>query len=203
MKTSQMISNISYNTDDYFAKTIFRLYNDGFIDWCYWIRHRADTDETKDHIHFVLKPSKSIDTVQLGSQFDEFDILNPGRPLGCTKKWNKVGTNNLDDWLLYAVHDPNYLKSKGQRRNYTYDTSCLQATDRDSLHADWNAINFVKFNRMHILEEAVAQHIPFALLVQDGVIPIAQRAAFEKQYEALIQLNYTSGSNRKISHEEP
>lgn len=200
MNTIKTISNISYNTDAFFNKTVNDLVDRGVIDWCYWIRHKADADELKDHIHFVLKPSKRVDTTALRLMFNELDSNNPSKPLSCTSKWNTV--NSLDDWLLYAVHDSSYLASKGQMRNYHYDFNSLCATDEDALRADWNVIDRTKFNRLDILMDAVMDNVPFVNLVQNGLIPIAQRAQYQFQYNDLVNLIHGSNSNRKQSHEE-
>lgn len=199
MRTRKTISNISYNTPEFFEHTIKRLYNDGVIEWCYWILHKADTDETKDHIHFVLRPSDTIDTKALQMQFVQIDPNNV-KPLCVTSKWNF--TNSMDDWLLYAVHDMGYLASKGQRRNYRYEKNDIKSTDYDALNNDWNAINHMKFDRLRILSEAVESHVPFALLVQQGVIPISQRAQFEAQYHALRILQDADLSGRNMTHED-
>lgn len=198
MQTIKTISNISYNTDAFFQGVISNLEDRGIIDWCYWIRHKADADELKSHIHFVLKPSKRLDTKTLGAMFQEIDPNNV-IPLGCTKKWNY--TNSLDDWLLYAVHDIGYLASKGQIRNFHYDFDAIQSTDTDALRADWNAIDRTKYNRLALLADAVDKRIPFAILVQQSVIPISQRQQYEYQYNALMFLSLNGVTGRKIDHE--
>lgn len=199
MQTIKTISNISYNSLPFFESKIFDLVKRGIIDWAYWVCHVADTDETKDHIHFVLKPSKRLDTFQLKNEFNELDPLKPSKPLSVTSKWNY--TNSMEDWLLYAVHDEAYLASKGQRRNVHYAFEDLKSTDEDALRADWNNIDFVKFSRMNRLANAVNKHIPFAVLVQQGVIPIAMRAQYECQYNALVHLDMMNESGRYESHE--
>lgn len=198
MQTIKVISNISYNTDAFFKNKINDLENRGIIDWCYWIRHKADTDETKSHIHLVLKPSRRLDTQKLILEFAEIDPSN-AKPLGVTKKWNT--TTSISDWLLYAVHDMGYLASKGQIRNYHYDFSAIQSTDEDALRADWNAIDRTKYNRLKFLADAVEKEVPFVCLVQDGLIPIAQRSQYEYQYKELLILKKTKQCARKIGHE--
>lgn len=187
MQTIKTISNISYNTIDHFEGVVTDLIRRGVIEWCYWIQHRPDKDDTKEHIHFVLKPSRRVDTASLRKEFLEKDLTNP-LPLCCTTKWNY--TNSMEDWLLYAVHDVAYLTSKGQFRREHYDFDDIRSTDPDALRNDWNMIDRTKYERLHFLYTAVEKQIPFALLVQDGVIPIPQRAQYEAQYNALLRLKY-------------
>lgn len=200
MRTKRTISNISYNSPLHFAECISSLVQRKVIDWCHWIVHQPDTDETKQHIHFVLQPSSSLDTTDLRKFFYETDIENPSKPLTCTMKW--LYTSSLDDWLLYAVHDPYYLASKGQRRNIQYAYTNICTTDEDALRADWNSINRIKYERLRWLYDAVKQHIPFAVLVQTGHVPIAQRSQFEYQYNALAKLEENGLAGRYLSHED-
>lgn len=200
MQTIRTISNISYNSLEFFEKKIKDLVLRGIIDWAYWIQHQPDSDEKRVHIHFVVKPAKRVDTSSLRDEFKEFDPLHPDKPLCCTAKW--FNTNSMDDWLLYAVHDPAYLTSKGQRRNVLYQYKDLRATDYDALSNDWNAIDRAKYQRLKWLYDAVEGNVPFARLVQDGLIPIAQRQQYEFQYNALLALKREERTNRINSHEE-
>lgn len=202
MQTIRTLSNISYNTHEYFEAKINELVKNGVIEWAYWIHHKADTDETKPHTHFTFKPSKRIDTGKLREYFNEFDPTNP-LPLTCTAKWNPM--NSMDDWLLYAVHDIPYLNSKGQYRNFHYGFSDLKATDYDALKTDWEAIDRKKYYIFKILEDYARNNIPFYVLVQESIVPIAQRSQFQYQYEDLcraIQNEKEGKSGRKESHEE-
>lgn len=199
MQTKRTISNISYNSPAHFTERVSDLIHRKVIDWCYWIVHQPDTDETKQHIHFVLQPSARLDTTDLRKFFFETDPQNPSKPLTCTMKW--LYTTSLDDWLLYAVHDPYYLASKGQRRNVQYDYRDICTTDEDALRADWNAIDRMKYERLRWLYDAVKAHVPFAVLVQTGHVPIAQRSQFEYQYNALAKLEESGLAGRFLSHE--
>lgn len=202
MQTIRTLSNISYNSDDYFAAKIKELEKNGVIEWAYWIHHKADTDETKEHIHFTFKPSKRIDTAKLREFLFEFDPKSD-LPLTCTKKWKPM--NSMDDWLLYAVHDTAYLNSKGQYRKYHYDFQDLKATDYDALTADWQAINRKKYYIFDILEDYARRNIPFFVLVQQSIVPIAQRAQYQHQYEDILRAvehEKQGTTGRKEQHED-
>lgn len=179
MQTIRTISNISFNSPDFFEHKVFELLKNGVIDWCHWIAHKAEDDEKKDHIHFVLKPSCRIDTNKLRQQFFEVDANN-ALPLAPSTDWHPV--SSMDDWLLYAVHDTDYLKSKRQMRKFAYMKKDIRSTDADALNECWRNIDRIKYARLRALEDAVARDIPFYVLVQDGIIPIAQRAQWQRQY---------------------
>lgn len=182
MNTIRLISNISYNSDSFFEGKISELIDQGVIDFCFWIRHQPDLDDKKSHIHFVLKPSQRIDTSKLRDYFNELDPSND-KPLTCTTVWRF--TSSLQDWLLYCIHDRDYLRSKHLERNTFYKFSDIKSSDFDALNFEISMIDRVSFDRMAILQNAVLDHIPFFQLVQDGVIPISQRSQYEYQYNAL------------------
>ena len=203
MQTIRVISNISYNTLEYFESKVDELISRRIIDWCYWAFHLADEDELKDHIHFVLKPSKRLETADLRDFFKEIDPTHE-KPRTCTARWQP--TNSMDDWLLYAKHDPAYLASKGQYRRHHYKWEDIKATDEDALHADIAAIDMRKYLILDWLEDAVRSSTPFFALVQQGLIPIAQRSQYEFQYNALakaIENEKQSKTGRKQAHETP
>lgn len=202
MQTIRVISNVSYNTPEFFRTKTLELVERGIIDWCYWVYHLADEDELKDHIHMVLKPSKRLDTNDLRKFYNEIDPTNP-LPRTCTMKWH--ATNSMDDWLLYAKHDPAYLSSKGQFRRYHYKWDDIQSTDLDSLRQDIAAIDMRKYLILEWLEDAVRNKTPFFILVQQGLIPIAQRSQYEFQYNALqraIENERNGKSGRFEEHEQ-
>lgn len=198
MNTIKTISNISYNSLDYLERVITSLCERGVIDWAYWIPHKADVDELKDHAHIVLKPAKRIDTQALKHEFDELDPNNV-KPLSVTSKWNPC--NSMEDWLLYAVHDKRYLASKGQVRNIEYAFEDIRATDLDALRADWNSIDRRKFDRLQMVEEAVRNDVPFYVLLQQGVVPIQQIMQYQQLYYQLGEAMMRADGGRKRSHE--
>lgn len=100
------------------------------IEWAHWIKHKAEANDTnKEHIHLVIQPNKSIDTLQFFKEFIEPDPNNE-LPLKCLPP-NK--TKNVGDWILYGLHHIGYLASKFETREYTYTIDDMQSTDRDLL----------------------------------------------------------------------
>ena len=144
-----------------------------------------------------------METADLRDFFKEHDPTNE-KPRTCTARWQP--TNSMDDWLLYAKHDPAYLASKGQYRRHHYKWDDIKATDEDALHADIAAIDMRKYLILEWLEDAARNQTPFFVLVQQGLIPIAQRSQFEFQYNALtkaIENEKQGKTGRKTPHEMP
>lgn len=185
MNTRRVISNITFNSLDFFGSVCESLVSDHLIEWCYWIQHQPDTDDSKPHIHFVLQPSKTINTDSLRKSFLEVDINN-SLPILPLSKW--YFTTSIDDWILYCLHDIDYLRFKGLYRNIHYSYADFYSTDIDSFHHDYCNINRSRFSALSALDNAISSNKSFASLVQSGVIPINLRAQYEAQYRALKKL---------------
>lgn len=145
MNTISTISSISWNTVPFFESTIARLHSSGVIDWCHWIYHQPEEDEKKGHIHFVLQPSRRIDTSSLEKEFVE-PVCTPAEARKLVKEYLARGeslpndvvlprgvnpfrkTGSMKDWFLYAMHDVKYLLGKGQSRQHHYSRADIQST---------------------------------------------------------------------------
>jgi hypothetical protein len=157
MKTKRLVSTVGYNSPGFLAETLERLVSAGLVEWAHYIHHKAEEDETKDHWHIVLMPSRSVDTSALQRQFQEIDPANPaGKPLGVQPF---RFSSKLDDWLLYAVHDKAYLASKGQTRKHHYAREDVRSTCPELLQEQWHEVNLAKYGLGEIVAEAVERHL--------------------------------------------
>lgn len=128
MRTSKPISTISYNSQDFLKSRLQELYrNHKISDWIF-IRHTAEEDEKKDHIHLWIKPNTLIDTMDLQNFLREPDPLNPSKPLGCID----FRSSDIDDWILYCQHFGPYLASKGESREFCYIKQDFVYCDEDT-----------------------------------------------------------------------
>lgn len=197
MRSRRILSNISFNSLEFFEYIINELYQDGVIDWAYWIQHQGDKDDKKSHIHFCFQPSSTIDTVTFNRKFYEFSFVEPDKRVKRpTVKYMPV--TSLDDWLLYCKHDKDYLITKGLERYYFYEWRDFHFTDALAFEHDISNIDRTKYGRLSLLRDGVRDRIPFAELIQQGQLPIAYRAQFEAQYRALQILD----KKRKIAEWE-
>ena len=108
MRTSKLISTISYNTKEFLDHHLRQLYADHKISDFIYIYHYAEDDELKNHFHVVIKPNCLFDTMDLQDYFKEYDPNNPLNPLGMTD----FKISKMDDWILYDLHYPPYLAWK-------------------------------------------------------------------------------------------
>lgn len=181
MKTSRPFSTISYNTPDYLRVRLEELVSRRAVSFYAFISHKAEEDETKDHIHLYIVPNGSQNTDDILDHLKEFTFSDPTRPLGCMPaKSSKFG-----DWALYSTHNALYLASKGQSRRYSYTIEDMVTSNFDYFLEEWKNIDMSKLNRFFMLSTAVDEGIPFESLLSTGQIPIQQIFAYEKAYQLL------------------
>lgn len=106
MATQKPISTISYNTESFLKEKLDTWYQAHIIQAYQYICHKGE-DGDKDHIHLRIEPNKKLDPMDLMEQLREYQI-GKDKPLGC----RPFRPSKEEDWILYAVHDEEYLKAK-------------------------------------------------------------------------------------------
>ena len=106
MATQKPISTISYNTEAFLREKLETWISAHIIQAYQYICHKGE-DGDKDHIHLRLEPNKKLDPMDLMEQLREFQV-GKEKPLGC----RPFRPSKEEDWILYAVHEPQYLKLK-------------------------------------------------------------------------------------------
>lgn len=184
MKTSKPISTVSYNSPDFLSNLILTWKRSGIIDFGMWILHKAEEGE-KDHFHVFLKPSKLIQTSDLEKESCEFVPTHP-KPL----KMIPFCSSKEDDWVLYTLHDPDYLASKGLVRLYSYSLEDYSSTDSDCF-AD--IVSRVHDNSQGKIEYRLIQLIRSGLswdqIVLSGFIPLRYITGAKIMYDSLKKFN--------------
>lgn len=124
MATLKPQSTISYNTERFLKEKLDSWINSHLIQSYMYICHKGE-DGDKDHIHLRIEPNKKLDVMDLTENLQEYDKLHPDKPL-CVRPWRP---SVEEDFLLYVVHDKDYLKMK-----YGNDP------DKEKLPYDWTDI---------------------------------------------------------------
>lgn len=106
MATQKPISTISYNTESFLREKLEALYNAHIIQAYTYIKHKGE-DGDKNHIHLRIEPNKRIDPMDLVDDLKEYE-KGKSKPLGV----RPFRPSKEEDWILYAVHDPDYLALK-------------------------------------------------------------------------------------------
>lgn len=199
MRTSKMISSISYNSIEFLKFKLNELIKRHDIVFYCFIHHLPESDELKEHIHLFIEPNTTIDTMSIQEFLQEFDP-NHKKPLGCIS----FVKSQPDDFILYTQHYPPYLAFKNQSRECIYQKSDFVFSDEDTFeslyhHAFYEsdfAQRFVVLNMLN--DKNVAPHE----LVLSGHIPLGMAS----QLNALkfMQEHYgkLDRDNRKAHPEE-
>lgn len=106
MATRKPISTISYNTESFLHEKLEIWLSAHKIQAYQYICHKGE-DGDKDHIHVRIEPNMNIDPMDFQDELREFQI-GKEKPLGC----RPFRPSKEEDWILYAVHDPQYLSLK-------------------------------------------------------------------------------------------
>lgn len=181
VRTSKPVATISYNSAGYLELKLEELRRAGRISEWYFIQHKAEEDEKKDHIHLYVVPSKMLQTDDLVTYFMEPDPASPTKPLTCPR-WV---SSKFGDWYLYSIHDPAYLASKGQTRKYHYCRDDVKAYDRDALDESIHDIDLTLLTVIQRMQEAQAVGLTFGDYLKLGRVPIAAVRAYEHAWQLL------------------
>lgn len=135
--TTKPISTISYNTEGFLRAKLEALYSAQIIEMAYYIKHQGE-GEDKDHCHVYIVPNRRLDTMALRDEFKE-PTPNNDVPLGVLRFQN----SKISDWLLYAVHDRQYLMVHGgdealSKIAYSRDNVQFIGVPKEQLVRDYN-----------------------------------------------------------------
>lgn len=190
MRTSKPISTISYNSEQYLQFKLEELRKAKVIEFWAFIYHQREKDEAKDHRHVLIFPAKMLQTMDLESELKEPDLKHPGMPpLGVIP----FKSSKFDDWYLYGIHDPAYLATKGQSREYRYSPSDFRTSDPDYLAELVAMIDWTAFSKYKLIEDAIEQRLTFATFIKLHAVPIPQVKAYQTVWELMI----SERANRK------
>lgn len=106
MATQKPISTISYNTEPFLKEKLETWLSAHKIQAYQYICHKGE-DGDKDHIHVRVEPNRKLDPMDLMDDLKEYQ-LGKDKPLCC----RPFRPSKEEDWVLYAVHDEDYLKLK-------------------------------------------------------------------------------------------
>lgn len=199
MRTSKPIATISYNSEEFLKNKLDELHRNCKIsDWIF-IKHTAEQDEKKDHIHLWIKPNTLLDTMQLQIFLTEFDPQKPLKPLKCID----FVSSKIDDWILYSMHYAPYLASKNESREFAYTKEDFKFCDEDTfedlyIHAlkgsEWA-------HRYQLLEQLANRNINPSDLILNGTVPLNMASQLSSFMYMRGNIGTTTRGGRK-GHEE-
>lgn len=175
MRTSKPISTISYNSEAFLHHTLENLIQAHTISDYIFIRHNAEEDDLKDHIHLWIKPNKLLDTMDLQDALRELDLTDPSKkPLGCID----FTPSAIDDWILYCQHYTPYLETKMEQREYHYAKSDFYFHDEETFERYYNhAFRGSDFSKSAAIRQFLEAGGKPTELLTKGVLPFQQANA--------------------------
>lgn len=193
MKTRLPFSTISFNTPDYLTQKLNELRNAKILSEWFFITHKGESDEAgnRDHNHVYFIPSKGIQTDDVRQELKEFDAQNPDKPRGClTMRSSKFG-----NWYLYALHDPDYLASKGESRKFHYKREDIKASDYDVLNELIFEIDIIaELGAFKGMSDAKKRGMTFQEYFNQGRVSPMQVRAYQAAWE-MIESGLTNRGN--------
>lgn len=182
MKTSKPFATISYNSEEFLCRKLNELVVKRAIEfWCF-IYHFAEEDESKDHKHLYIVPNGQVNTDQIDDYLIEPVVATDNNPNALPLRCIRFKSSKFADWYQYALHDKDYLASKGQARRYHYTIEDIKTSDNDYLLEEVHTIDYSVLNRSKALKDAVINKSDFTNLLWSGQVPIQQIGAYEKAY---------------------
>ena len=169
MKTTKACSTISYNTLDFLKDKLDKLVRRRYISFYAFVKHYAEEDERKDHIHLIVIPNGQIQTDTISDILQELDSANPLKQLG-VMPWR---SSKWADWYLYSSHDKAYLASKGQSRTHHYAESDFITSDSDYLHELITTIDRTKYAKTQEFVQNIMDGGNMFDMVVAGQVPVA------------------------------
>lgn len=184
MRTSRPISTISYNSGEFLKAKIDYWKSQGIIEYGMWIKHKPEADEKKAHYHVFLKPAQLIQTMDLELDSCEIDPLFPDKPL----KMISFRTSNESDWVLYGIHDREYLIEKGLTKQHHYDLDDIESTCVDTLHDIISHLIESRKGRLEYrLMECINRGMSWRQIVGSGLIPLRHLGGAKIMYAAITE----------------
>lgn len=186
MNTSKAIAGVSYNSADFLAVKLHEWLNAGLIEFGTFIKHKAEADEKKDHIHVFLLPARRIQTLDFENDSKEYDENNPGKPL----KVLGLSPSKFSDWLLYSLHDKAYLLEKGLSRQYAYSLEDFYSTDLDRFDIMISQISDDKNSKIeHRLLQMINNQMSWQEILSSGLIPMRYVYSAKIVYDSLTRFD--------------
>lgn len=111
MKSKKNVSFISWNTTSFLHNKLEEFRKNKWILNYIFIFHYKEDDDLSDHHHVIIFPAKSIDYFDILAELTEPQPLGQ-LPLGISLQPQYEAKNGEYEWILYTLHDPDYIRSK-------------------------------------------------------------------------------------------
>lgn len=179
--TKKPLSTISFNTVAFLRPCLDKLVDEGKVQSWMYVKHLAEEDTKKDHIHLLLIPCSVVNPVAVRKAFIEPSFDTKG-DLGCLP----FNPSKISDWLLYALHYEPYLFSKGLFRKEHYKLSDIVSNEcRDYVEQCYNeAVEQLSNSRVNNFLDMAMSGVSFGELLASGIVPPNHVIFYEKLFKS-------------------
>ena len=182
MASKKTVSSISFNTAAFLKMELEKMLSENLIYFYAFIAHAPEEDTKKDHFHLYFAPNKPLDFLQVRKRFIE-PVANE-KPLGCLP----FQPSKFFDWILYSLHDIDYLNKKGLFRINHYGIDSVVSSDNDFLlQSYYDAKETFQDNRMKLFLQKMEQGFSFGDILRSGIVPPNQIVYWEKVYSSSVK----------------
>lgn len=195
MKTTRIISTISFNTPEFLLLKLEELKKNKIISFFAFVPHLPEDDEggRKEHIHLLIEPARSIFSEDLTEALIEFDPKMPDKP----RKPIAWHFSKFDDWYLYSIHDKGYLALKNEQRKYSYGYTDVITSDTDDLNYRVRTIDLTNVSPYAAIKDAIEQGLTMEEFFKRGTVALPQVANFQRAWDLLSSKPKTERNGRK------
>lgn len=187
MPTAKPISTISYNTEEFLILKLNELYESHIIQAYQYICHKGE-DGDKDHIHLRIEPNKRIDPMDLTEELTEY-VLGEDKPR-VVRTWRP---SKEEDWILYAVHDKDYLRLKyksGEKgEKLAYDWKDIKVPENYDMEVAFiRARQKLEHTSSHLFERLLNGESPQTLIYEGEnvyTVNAINQAVYNNEYYTL------------------
>lgn len=178
--TKRPLSTISFNSEKFLCSALSSLVEAGKVQSWLYVKHKAEEDTKKEHIHLLLVPCSVVNPVAVRKSFIEPSFDGRG-DLGCLP----FNPSKISDWLLYSLHYEPYLCGKGLVRHNHYKLSDVVTNESsDYVYQLFNeAVESLSNSRVSNFLDMVNSGASFGELLASGIVPPNQVIFYDKLFK--------------------
>lgn len=195
--TKKPLSTISFNSETYLRSVLDKFVSSGKLQSWMYVKHLAEEDTKKDHIHLLLMPSSVVNPVAIRKEFIEPSFDKNSYDLGCLPFVN----SKISDWLLYSLHYEPYLNQKGlSRLNHYQLIDVITNESMDYVNQCFSdAVEGLQNSRIGSFLSMAMNGSTFGELLASGIVPPNHVIFYEKLFRTYKKVVHLKDKELKQS----
>ena len=184
MKSKRIVSFISWNTKEFLDRVLKDFVQEQLIYMYIYIFHYHEEDENYDHFHVIIFPCCGLDYNDIIARFIE-PQPHGIPPLGISHKPFYESKDGELHWILYVLHDPDYLKSRYKEvKKYQYKQEELVSNDIRTLkQLVLDAYHKTDFSKDKVINNMINEGISPSELIKNGYVSIKDSCSYHHYFQ--------------------